>query len=149
MNVLVQYAPPPGWRRRSERPVFVPDESKDIPRIELQVLARIDSKEIAMYKKAHPEWIPSPKYTFAFESLRESSPIRSIEKVGSFDGEKTGQLNLWQVHGDAYDVYIVLISEGHITVELSLRCDDKNLLKRYLVVLKDTARSVQIIRPAR
>ena len=145
-NVLVQYATQLGWHRRDEGPAFVPDRTKDVPIIELQVLPRVDSQEVASYKTVHPEWTPSPKYTFAFESLRESSPIKSIKKVGSFDGKQNGRLNLWHLDGDSYDVYVVLIVDGHVSVELSLRCDDPKLLKRYLSVLKDEARSVHILR---
>jgi hypothetical protein len=145
-NVLVQYATPPGWHRLGDRFGFVPDASKDVPIVELQVLARVDSTELAQYKKGHPEWTPSPKYTFAYESLRESSHIKSIEKVASFDGGQNGRLNLWHLDGDSYDVYIILIVDDHVTVELNLRCDDPKVVKQYLKVLKEEARSIQIIR---
>ena len=147
-NVLVQYATPAGWHRWNEGGGFFPNRDKDYPVIVLQVGCHVESEEQARYNANRPEWMEDPKYTFAFETLRESSPIRSIKKVGSFSGKPNGKLKLWRLHADSYDMYVVLIVDGHVNVEVNLRCDDRKLLQQCLKVLKEEARSVRIIRQA-
>src|SRR5215469_4636380 len=99
-----------------------------------------------MYTKNQPNLFKDPKRSEAFESLRESDTIKSIKKIGSFDGKPNGLLNLWRLHANSYDMYVALIVDGHVIVEVNLRCDDHALVKPYLEVLKDEARSVRIIR---
>ena len=101
-----------------------------------------------MYTKDRLEFYKNPRSSVAFESLRESDTIKSIKKIESFDAKPNGMLKLWHLHADSYDMYVVLIVEGHVIVEVNLRCDDHALIKPYLKVLKEEARSVRIIRHA-
>ncbi len=151
-GVTVRVAQPEGWvtvpigdgtyQGPSCLAVYSPKPEPASSVIELEIVTNIRPK-------TQDKELPSPEDpvgTRVVGNMRPAGRIRSVRKIGSFDGKQNGRLVLWLVHGDQYDVYITKVISGNAWVDLSLRCDDPKLLKQYLGVLKEEARSVQIIR---
>ncbi|MGH8094088.1 MAG: hypothetical protein ACREIF_11545 [Chthoniobacterales bacterium] len=152
-DVRVQITEPDGWvkvppignpdfRGPYSVVVYSPRPEPSFPVIELEITANVKPK-VPFKNQLPPQ---DPKGTIAVGNMETAAPISSIKRVEYFDGKHNGRLALWRAHNRQYDVYVTIVVSGNVWVDLCLRCDDPKLLKTYLKLLKDEARSVRITR---
>jgi hypothetical protein len=151
-GLCVRFESPEGWRPRTKTKyvnsqfiaifALAGHETEEHPAIDLSVTATVPGKLLPPRKNIDPE---DPRTSSTATDMESFGQIQEVRKIASFTAAENGKLPIWKIHSNAYDCLLVLIVYRHTSVDISLRGNDADKLRKYIPDLETVARSIRFV----